>query len=234
MSEENKKDEDKDNNNTDLSQVTEALKGLPEGVQNAVRDALREASGEQRSAQAAAAKAASEKEDDPPDEDVDVERLSRVDLVKHMDDRLARTLAKALKPIQEKLEVTSTDAETDRVKREFAGAKDKFSDFMDWKDEMVEIVTAHPDLSAEKIYLLAKAMNPDKAKELDGKVKDGKDKEDKKEASERARAFGGLTPTSGTSLEKDGKKQPKEAALSAWDQTMGQVDEKILGQALEG
>ena len=232
MAKENGKD--KDGSNVDLSQITEALKGLPEGVQKAVGDAIREASGEARAASAAAAAASASDDDDlSGDEDIDVEKLSRVDLVKHIDNRLARTIAKALKPIQDKLEVTSTDAETDRVRREFAGAKDKFPDFMEWRDEMKDIITAHPDLSAERIYRLARSENPDKVKELDGKSKEGKDKEGEKELSEKARAFGGLMPTSGTSLEKDGKKQPKEAGLAAWEQTMGLVDPKILGQALE-
>ncbi len=230
-----KNGENKDDK-VDLGQLTEALKGLPEGVQKAVKDAIHEVSGEQNAARAAAAKAAAEDDDDndPREEDFDVERSSRTELVSHLDKRFARSLNKALKPIIDRLETTSTDAETDRVRREFAKAKEDFPDFMEWKDELREIFTAHPDLSAEDGYRLARAKSPEKVKEIDDKKGEGKKKEDEKELSERKRAFGGLTPTSGTSLEKDGKKEPKEAASSAWDEVFGQVDKELLDQTLEG
>lgn len=236
MAEENGKDKD---DKVDLGQLTEALKGLPEGVQTAVKDAIREASGEQRAAAQAAAVAAKAAEDDNDDNDLDpdfdVERSSRTDLVKHIDKRFEKSLAKALKPIIDKLEATSTDAETDRVRREFGEAKAKHSDFMEWKDEMREIITVHPDLSAERIYQLARAENPDKVKEVDNKMKEEKSK---KEGGENKvvpmRAFGGLASTSGSSVENDGKKQPKEAAKSAWEEVMGSVPDSLFGEALEG
>ncbi len=234
MAEENGENKD---DKIDLGQLTEALKGLPEGVQKAVKDAIHEVSGEQREAVAAdaARKAAAEAdEDNDQTEDVDLESLSRNELVNHLEKGFGKTLSKALKPILDRLESTSTDVETDRVRREFTKAKEDFPDFMEWKDEMREIITAHPELSAEDIYLLARAKNPEKVKEVDEKLEEDKGEEGEKKLSERKRAFGGLTPTSGTSLEKDGKKQPKEAATAAWDEVMGQVPEELLGQALEG
>ncbi|KKL70313.1 hypothetical protein LCGC14_2106150 [marine sediment metagenome] len=219
----------------DLGQLTEALKGLPEGVQKAVKDAIHEVSGEQNAARVAAAKAAAEDKDDDDidDEDFDVERVSRTELVSHLDKRFARSINKALKPIIDRLETTSTDAETDRVRREFAKAKEDFPDFMEWKEEMRDIITAHPELSAEDIYLLARAKDPKKVKEIDDKSGEDKKEEDEKELSKRKQAFGGLTPTSGKSIEKDGKKQPKEAATAAWDEIMGQVPKELLDHALE-
>ncbi|KKK92005.1 hypothetical protein LCGC14_2707270, partial [marine sediment metagenome] len=127
---------------------------------------------------------------------------------------------------------TSTDVETDRVKREFAKAKEDFPDFMEWKDEMRDIITAHPELSAENIYLLARAKNPEKVKEIDKKAKEEKGEKEEIDESGKLkgmRAFGGLTPTSGASVENDGKKQPKEAALSAWDQAMSNVPDSLVG-----
>ncbi len=233
MAEENGKDKD---DKVDLGQLTEAMKGLPENIQKAVKDAIHEVSGEQNAARAAAAKAAADAEDDDntDDNDFDVERVSRTELVNHIDKRFARSLSKALKPIIDRLETTSTDAETDRVKREFGKAKEDFPDFMEWKDELRELVTAHPDLSAKRLYLLSRAENPKKAKEIDEKSGEGKKKEDETDISERKRAFGGLTPTSGTSLQKDGKKQPVEAAASAWDEVFGQLDKELFDQAMEG
>lgn len=229
------KENGEDDGKVDFSQLTEVLKGLPEGVQDAVKTAIKEASGEQRAAQAAAA-AASEEEDDDTDnlDDIDVEKLSRTEFSTHLDKRFLKTLTKALKPIQDRLETTSTDAEVDRVRREFSKAKEDFSDFMEWKGEMREIITAHPELSAEDIYLLARAKNPEKVKEIDSKGKDEEGEESREAKILKAKAFGGLKPTSGKSLEKDGKKQPKEAAESAWDEVMGSVSTEILGQALEG
>lgn len=230
-------DKDNDKEQVDISQLTEALKGLPEGVQDAVKSAIREASGEQRAANEAARAAAAaqqEDEDDPEDKDFDVERVSRTELVSHLNKGFEKTINRALKPILDKLEATSTDVETDRVRREFKDAKGKYSDFMEWKDEMRDIISAHPDLSAKNIYLLARAKDPDKAKEIDAKIKKEKDEEEGEDVDERRRAFGGLTPTSGSSVKIDGKKQPKEASLAAWDKVMGSLPDDILGQAMEG
>ena len=78
----------------DLGQLTEALKGLPEGVQKAVKDAIHEVSGEQREAAAAdAARKAAAKvdEDDDQTEDVDLESLSRNELVNHLEKGFGKT-----------------------------------------------------------------------------------------------------------------------------------------------
>ena len=220
----------------DLGKLTEALEGLPEGVQNAVKDAIREVSGEQRVAADEAARIAASKKEDTDDklEDFDVERVSRTELVGHLDKRFAKALDKALKPIMEKLENTSSSVETDRVKREFTKARDDFPDFMEWKEEMREIISAHPELTAEDIYLLARAKNPDKVKEIDGKLQDEKIKKEGTGKVQKMKAFGGLTPTSGTSEQSDGKKQPKEAASAAWDQVMSDVPSSLFGDAMEG
>ena len=237
MAEENGKG--KGDDKLDLGQLTEALKGLPEGVQNAVKDAIKEVSGDQQRAAAAAAAAAAkaaeaDDDDDNDDPDFDVERVNNTELVNYIEKRITKTINKALKPISERLESTSTDAETDRVRREFQKAKDDFPDFMEWKDEMVPIINAHPELSAEDVYLLARAKNPDKRKEVDEKIGKGKEKKDGKEQLDKKKAFGGLLPTSGSSVEKDGKKNAKDAALGAWDEVMGQVDSSLLDSALEG
>lgn len=235
MAEENGEDDEK----VDFTQLTEVLKGLPEGVQDAVKTAIKEASGEQRAAAVAAAAAeAAEDEDDTDNlDDIDVEKLSRTEFSAHLDKRFLKTLTKALKPIQDRLETTSTDVEVDRVRREFSKAKEDFPDFMEWKEEMREIITVHPDLSASRLYKLARAENPEKAKKIDEKSKDGKNEEgeeSREAAILKAKAFGGLKPTSGKSLEKDGKKQPKEASEAAWEEVFGSVSTEILGQALEG
>ncbi len=225
---ENKKEE------LDFGQLNEAIKGLPESVQGAMKAAIREASGEARTAAAAAAKAAEANIEDEPDPEVDVERLSRSELVSHINRSLDKTIAKALKPVLDRLESTTTDVETDRVKREFEKAKDDHSDFMEWRDELQAMVTAHPDLSAERMYRLVRSENPEKAKEIDDKAKEKKDKEDGEDNITPMRAFGGLRSTSGKSVENDGKKQPKDAAKSAWDQVMGDVPDSLFGEAMEG
>lgn len=232
------KDDKDDEGKIDLSQLTEVLKGLPENVQAGIKDAIKEASGEQRAAAQAAAAAAKANEDDDDEDDLDpdfdVERSSRTDLVNHLDKRFAKALNKALKPIIERLEITSTDAETDRVRREFGEAREKYPDFMEWKDEMRDIITAHPDLSASRIYRLARSENPEKAKEVDKKMKEEKGDQSDESKVVSMKAFGGLAPTSGSRVENNGKKQPKEAAAAAWDQAMGEVPASLFGEALEG
>ena len=226
--------DDKTDDKVDLTQLTEALSDLPQGVQDAVKTAIREVSQEQANARAANQVDDDPDDDDNEDPDFDVERVSRSELVNHIDKRFLKALKTALKPIEDRLETTSDAAETDRVKREFFAAKEKFSDFMEWAEELGAIVKSNPELTAEDMYLLARARHPEKAAEVDKKAKEKKGEEDEKAGKGKAPSFGGLTPTSGASLTRDTKKQPKEAAESAWEEVMGDVPDSIIGQALEG
>lgn len=229
----------KDDNNDgqiDMKEVTEALKSLPQGVQKAVTDALKETMAEQHAARAAAQANQVDDDDDDDDEedDIDIERVSRAELVKHLNKQFSKALKDALKPIQDRLETTSNEAEVDRIKREFSEAASKHPDFYEWKDEMREIVQQHPELHAEDIYLLARSKHPEKAKQLDEKSAEDKGKDEEEDKKKRVSSFGGLLPTSGKAVETDGKKTPREAADSAWDEVMSQVPEEVIGQLSEG
>ena len=224
MAEEND-DQNKDEK-LDLSKLQEAISSLPESVQKAVIQGVRTASQESDEARIRAQSAKDDDNDDDDDSgDVDLEGLDRAGLVGHISKNTENAIKRALKPLVEQLQTTSDAGEADRIRADFRQAAGKFPDFLDWREEMGEIIKKHPELPAEDVYTLARSKDPEKAKELEEKTNKGKNEEDDKVK----KAFGGLTPTSGSSLIKDSNKSPEEAANSAWDETMSSVPAEIIG-----
>ncbi len=210
----------------DLSKLQEAISSLPESVQKAVIQGVRTASQESDEARIRAQSAKDDDNDDDDDSgDVDLEGLDRAGLVGHISKNTENAIKRALKPLVEQLQTTSDAGEADRIRADFRQAAGKFPDFLDWREEMGEIIKKHPELPAEDVYTLARSKDPEKAKELEEKTNKGKNEEDDKVK----KAFGGLTPTSGSSLIKDSNKSPEEAANSAWDETMSSVPAEIIG-----
>ncbi len=222
---EDKNEQDKDEK-LDLSKLQEAISSLPESVQQAVIQGVRTASQESDEARI---RAQAEKDDDDDDDDdpgnIDLESLDRAGLVGHINKSTENAIKKALKPLVQQLQTTSDAGEADRIRTDFRQAAARFPDFLDWREEMGEIIKKHPELPAEDVYTLARSKDPEKVKEIDEKVSKGKSEEDDKVK----KAFGGLTPTSGSSITKDSNKSPEDAANSAWEETMSAVPAELIG-----
>ncbi len=225
-----KKAEENDDQNKDekldLGKLQEAISSLPESVQQAVIQGVRTASQESDDARL---KAQAEKNEDNDDDDdpgnIDLESLDRAGLVGHINKNTENAIKRALKPLVQQLQTTSDAGEADRIRTDFRQAAARFPDFLDWREEMGEIIKKHPELPAEDVYALARSKDPEKVKDIDEKTSKGKKEEDDKVK----KAFGGLTPTSGSSITKDTNKSPEDAANSAWDETMSAVPAELIG-----
>lgn len=156
---------------------------------------------------------------DPIRQDFDLETLGR----KEFFDRILQETTKIVKEAVSPLATTVQDDKDSRSRQglavKFRQTEKAHKDFVDWKPEMASLIKKNPYLEPEELYTLARAQNQEKAKELDEKYTDPKDKEAKPEGP----SFGGLTPTSGmkdTEESMDGKK----AAEVAWERTMGTAE----------
>ncbi len=225
MTEENN-DQNK-NEKLDLSKLQEAISSLPESVQKAVIQGVRTASQEsdETRARAQAQKADEDEDEDLNSGEVDLEGLDRAGLVGHISKNTENAIKRALKPLVEQLQTTSDAGEADRIRLDFRQAAGNHPDFLEWREEMGEIIKKHPELSAEDVFTLARSKDPEKAKEIEAKATKGKEEEENKVK----KTFGGLTPTSGSSTTKDTNKSPEEAANSAWEETMSAVPAELIG-----
>lgn len=225
------KDDDK-SGKLDTKALQEALSNLPKAVQEAVIKGIKETVAEDRALKARKTSEEDEEDDDEDEgegqDEIDIERVGRKDLVKYLESRFGKALAKALKPIEKKIEGVNSNTERDKLIRAFQETKTKYKDFDQWKDEIKGVAESNPLLTPEQMYLLARAQNPDKAKEIDGKVA----KEQEKAEKDKKAPFGGLLPTSGKGAEENNSKMnSKDAATKAWDQAMSSVPPELIGES---
>lgn len=145
-------------------------------------------------------------------DELDLERMSRKDLVKHilsaMQEQLIKPLSESMKAQQEGLVAEKTRKEIEEA------SKDKH--FWEYEAEMTALAKTHPDLSIDELYALARHKSPEKTQKLD-EVK-AKEEADRKAEEEKNKEpeFLGLFPTSGKA-ESGGKLKPDEAVRKAWD-----------------
>ncbi len=173
---------------------------------------------QQRAADGDAAQKKADEEAAAAAEDADVgdlEQMSRADFANYIGDNIVKTLQKEmLDPLNKKIEGIETTSVDKDIKMEVKELSGEHKDFWDWKSEMGEIAKATPGITLKRAYKLARSENPDKAKELDDKHKDTSGDKD-----EKAKGFGGLTPTS-SATSKSTKMDQATAVESAWDETM--------------
>lgn len=110
---------------------------------------------------------------DPDPDPVDLDALSRQELVAHVVGSMTKTfetlLADKLNPVLERVNTVHTDVVVDRAKSEIGSLRAEHKDFSDWNTEIVGLAKQHPSLSITECYRLAKVSNPAKATELDRK-----------------------------------------------------------------
>ena len=164
--------------------------------------------------------------DDDGDDDLheDLERLGRKDFMGTILKSVEKMLEKKLENVSTRIESVETETQEMMIKRLIKEAEGKHKDFWEWKEEMTQLAKRNPHLTPEDAYTLARASDPDKAKEVDGKLGLGdakdKDKEGKDKEGEKKTIFGGLTPTSGKTVSADDL-EGKDAAETAWARGMG-------------
>jgi len=112
-----------------------------------------------------------------PNEGFDFDSATPRQLYDHMlgqfqtmvDSVLEDTLSRVLEPYAQQISGLRGDFTRDKGEREISSLQAANKDFVDFVPEMKELSKAHPSLSLTEVYRLAKASNPDKAKELDAK-----------------------------------------------------------------
>lgn len=220
-----------DEKTVDYKKLNSFLESLPDHISQSMTAALRTAVKEENDRRTRQQEEEDDDDDfeDDDDDEVDVDSLSRKELIAHINKMNEKGLARVLKPLMKQIEGLSNQTEADRMKQEFVAAKAKYSDLPQWKDELLANMKRNKDLSVEDAYLLARSKNPDKAKEIDTKA--AQEAEEKERTENPKKPFGGLMPTSGVKSEDDntGKMDQTEASEKAWDQAMAGVPEEIIG-----
>lgn len=224
-----KKDDKTKDDKSELAQALERMealtKDLAPNIQKGFKDALAEIA-------AAQPKPKAEPKADPDDEidpNFDLEKATRKELVEFMTKGLVSEVNKLLKPIQEQISENSTTAQRANLANEADKARAKYPDFDEFKTEMGGLIKTNPGLSLERLYLLARAENSDKAAELDKAAKE-KDEQENKNSAE-TEPFGGFFPPglSDNKEESKGKMTQNEAAEDAWDKAMADVPTSAFG-----
>ena len=162
-------------------------------------------------------------DDDEEEEDLgDLETMSRADLVSTILKTVEKGIDKKLSAVSEKIEGLGNDLESRDIKSEVNTLASDNKDFWDWKEEIRSIAAETPGISVARAYKLARTENPEKAKKLDEKY-------EPKEEDKKKTGFGGLTPTSSRTGETT-KMDKTSAAEAAWLDTMGELDEALVGE----
>lgn len=148
---------------------------------------------------------------------------------------LKNIVADAVKPLSQELEGMKKTSASSRIQQEFTELREKHKDFEEWAPEIKELAKENPGLNLKRLYTLARAENPDKAKELDEKFAEPNPDDLKKQ--EQAKIFGGLFPSSTAKNSGSGEDDKggeskmtfSNASDKAWDEVMGELPTQLFG-----
>lgn len=210
----------------DAKMIQDLLKPIIESV-NTVSEGQKGLALEVQSIKEAAQKPpVKDPKEDPDPTDRDLESMSRKEFLAHITDGFGKLLDDKIKPVSDGI-AGDKDKELEKTVNDAVKIATKdHKDFWEWKKEMGEELVKNPYLMPEDAYQLARLHSGEKATEMDKKfpsdeaVQKGKDE---KEAKEKTPGFGGLTPTSGQTVESENMKFP-EASDQAWSETASHLD----------
>lgn len=161
---------------------------------------------------------ADEDDDNVDLEEIDLETLSRADLVKLLNSSISGNLVKhiqrnVVEPIEARLNQRDQASMVEVLTNQINTLASENPDYPEWKDEMIKISNENPTLSPVRVYRLAKLENPDKAKILAKKYPS----KSEIEARNRSKAMFFNLPPSGSDKgngSKLSREQAGDAALS--------------------
>lgn len=163
--------------------------------------------------------------------DDDIDEFSNSQLVAHMLSEFTKIMDGKLEGISKTVGKNKSDADQVSLQKEVTEFMKEHTDFKEWGAEIKALNSTHPTLTIAQLYKMARDENPDKATEIDEKIEKEKEKAEKG-GKKKTQPFGGLTPTSGQTVETDEKLSKDEAGEKAWQET---VDEfPFLKDAAEG
>lgn len=169
---------------------------------------------------------ASAKSGDDDDDEVDIESLDNAGLVKH----IVGEVGKMLKPVHERLQGVNEKGERTHATLEVKEAAGRYSDFVEFRDEIELELKRNPNLTVDDAYHLAKGRNPDKAEAISKAALEAKEKEENERKEKESPPYGGLLPTS-TVGKPSQKMVAEDAANAAWEKEMAGFESQLSGNA---
>lgn len=165
-------------------------------------------------------------DDDSDDDDIEVselESMSRLDFAKYLGKIYGKELDNRMKTVTDQIAEVRGDLGNKAASDNFKEMSAKYKDFKDWVPEMKDIAETNKGISLENAYLLARTKNVEKAKEMDEKY-------NPPEEDNKAKGFGGLTPTSGKTATST-EMSKEEASEAAWQESgMADISTELLGE----
>ncbi|PCJ26713.1 MAG: hypothetical protein COA94_04770 [Rickettsiales bacterium] len=155
--------------------------------------------------------------------EMDLESMSRGDFARAITAAVVSSMREEFKPINEQVGTLQNSNETQQLRTEFNDVANKHTDFGSYKDIMLGMVETHSHLSVQEMYTIAKANNPDIATQAASAEAEANPPANKGDA------FGGLTPTSGSTIQNKGEANTTDAAEEAWGETMTDTPESAVG-----
>lgn len=147
--------------------------------------------------------------------DMDLESMSRKDFASVIAQSVVAEVQKSIaNPLAETVGAISNKTEEQALRDEFNSVASTNDDFGLYKDVMLGMVEERPHLSVKEMYTLAKAENPDIATA----AAEQHEKDNPTQTNDGS--FGGLTPTSGSTIQNKGEATAVDAAEDAWNDTM--------------
>jgi hypothetical protein len=169
---------------------------------------------------------------EPASEPVDLEGLSRPELVAHivstLTEQITSLLDIKLQPFAQQLTNLQTDVVSRNASAEVDSLRGQHKDFTEWKDDMIALARqpTYASLGITDLYQLAKAKNPTKAAELTTKY-------NPPAVPVRRPSFGGLVPGAGGSAGNGAKPlSSAEAGRAAYAEVQARHSDVL--PALEG
>jgi len=218
-----------------LASLNETLTKLPDMVAAAAQQGIQNVVNQYEVEQT---KGADELGDDNSEvTDDDLEGMSRSQLIKHMDAKREKDLAKLRKELKDDVTETKKGTAEEKLQREYKELVDKEPLAAGMLGTMVEMAKNDPSLrgiSINRLFKVAVAEHPEKAQELQSKLDEdkkanGEDNEGKKGDEADKVKFGGLTPTSQVGEQKENTRMSKEdASDKAWEQHMTNLPPGVL------
>lgn len=173
--------------------------------------------------------------DDEPEDEVDLEGLSRAQFAEVVTKKIINAVNKqVVSPLSKKMNGIASQTQQSDLKRQVEITSTEKGDdgqllrpdFWEWKDEMVALATQHPTLTPKQLYKMVREDDPEKLAKMEEKYKIGskKPKGDGDGTPGKIKiSFGGFTPngpSGGRKSDAGTKMSPREAANSAWDETV--------------
>ena len=160
---------------------------------------------------------------EPEEKPVDpahLETLSRYDFGQYLVNEVMKAVNKqGLEPLRADLTALRRDTTAQQIGQMVAKGEADHKDWKDWNAEMISLAGQFRGVPPERLYQMARADNPTKAKELDTKYSPEPKKDEKGPLKFRV-GFGGLTPGQSGTGNRGRRMSSDEAAEVAYAETI--------------